>query len=99
MSTMDGFSSSQFAGVHMNDISIVEDLLLLNILLYDIDFVEGNILGELVWRSVQKLENTVRQLRYNIHISYVSSINAVSQSFRCPNYDTICTKHSLSGEI
>ena len=33
---MDGLSADQLQGVHMNDISIVEDLLTLNILLYDI---------------------------------------------------------------
>ena len=44
---MDGLSADQFQGVHMNDIPIVEDLLTLNILLYDIDIVDGNIVGEL----------------------------------------------------
>ena len=75
----------------MKDIPIVEDLLTLNILLillYDIDFVDGNIIGELARRNVQKNENTVRPLRYNNHICYVNNINAVFQSFRCPNCDT-----------
>ena len=85
---MDGLSPNQFQGVHMNDIPIVEDLLTLNILLYDIDIVDGDILGELARRSVQKYENTVRLLRYNNHICYVNNINAVFQSFRCPNCDT-----------
>ena len=85
---MDGLSADQFQGVHMNDIPIVEDLLTLNILLYDIDIVDGNIVGELARRSVQKYENTVRLLRYNNHICYVNNINAVFQSFRCPNCDT-----------
>ena len=71
----------------MNDIPTVEDLLTLNILLYDIDIVDGNIVGELARRSVQKNENTVRLLRYN-HICYVNNINAVFQSFCCPNCDT-----------
>ena len=47
----------------MNDIPIVENLLSLNILLYESDFVDGNIVGELARRSVQKHENTVRLLR------------------------------------
>ena len=85
---IDGLSADQFQGVHMNDIPIVEDLLTLNILLYDIDIVDGNIVGELARRSVQKYENTVRLLRYNNHICCVSNINAVFQSFRCPNCDT-----------
>ena len=43
-------------------------LLTLNILLFDKDIVDGNILGENSRRSVQKHENTVRLLRYNNHI-------------------------------
>ena len=85
---MDGLSPNRLQGVHMNDIPTVEDLLTLNILLYDIDIVDGNIIGELARRSVQKYENTVRLLRYNNHICYVNNINAVFQSFRCPNCET-----------
>ena len=40
---MDGLSADQFQGVHMNDIPIIEDLLTLNTLLYDIDIVDRNI--------------------------------------------------------
>ena len=85
---MDGLSADHFQGVHMNNFPFVEDLLTLNIVLYDIDIVDGNIVGELARRSVQKYENTVRLLRYNNHICYVSNIKAVFQSFRCPNCDT-----------
>ena len=41
---MEGLSPNQFQGVHLNDIPIVEDLLTLNILLYDIGIVDGNII-------------------------------------------------------
>ena len=71
----------------MNDNPIVEDLLTLNILLYGINFVDGNIIGELARRRVQKYDNTVGLLRYNNHICYVNKISAVFQSFRCPNCD------------
>ena len=84
----DGLSADQFQGVHMNDILFVEDVLTLNIVLYDIDILDGNIVGELARRSVQKYENTVRLLRYNNHICFVNNINAVFQSFRCPKCDT-----------
>ena len=50
--------------------------------------MDGNIVRELARRSMQKNEKTVRQLRYNNHICYVKNINAVFQSFRCPNRDT-----------
>ena len=72
----------------MNGNPFVEDLLTLKIVLYDIDILDGNIIGELAKQSVQKYENTVRLLRYNNHICYVNNINAVFQSFRCPNSDT-----------
>ena len=85
---MDRLSTVQIQGVHMNDIPFVEDLLSLNIVLYDIDIVDGNIVGELARRSVQKHENTLRLLRYNNHICYVNNINAVFQSYRSPNCDT-----------
>ena len=60
---MDGLSHNQFKRVHMNDVPFVEDLLTLNILLYDIDIVDGNIFGELAKRSVQKYDSTIRLLR------------------------------------
>ena len=80
-----GLGADQIQGDHLNDISFVQDLLTLKIVLYDIDIVDGNIIGELVRRSVQKYEKTVRLLRYNNHVCYVNNINAVFQSFRCPN--------------
>ena len=85
---MDGLSADHFRGVHMNDIPFVEGLLTRNIVLYDIDNVDGNIIGELSRQSLQKYNNTVRLLRYNSHICYVNNINAVFQAFRCPNCDT-----------
>ena len=89
---MDGLNTNQFQGVHMNDIPTVEDLLTLNILLYDIDIVDENIVGERARRNVQKSENTVRLLRNNNHIWYVNNIYAVFQSFRCPNCDTFLNR-------
>ena len=76
----------------MKDIPTVEDMLTLNILLYDIDIVDGNIVGELARRSVQKCKKTVRLLGYNKHICYVNNINAVFQFFRCPNCDNFFNK-------
>ena len=89
---VDGMSPNQFQGLHMNDIPTVADLLTLSIVLYDIDFVDGDIVGELARRSVHKYENTVRLLRYNRHICYVNNINGVFQSFHCPNNDSFFHK-------
>ena len=86
---MDGLSADELQRGHMNDIPIVEDLLTLSILLYDIDIVHGNIIGELARRSLQKNDNTVRVLRYNNHICYVNNITVVFHSFRSPNCDSL----------
>ena len=85
---VDGLSADQFQRVYMNDIPFVEDLLTRSIVLYDINIVDSNIIGELARRSVQKYENTVRLLIYNNRICYVNNNNAVFQSFRCPICDT-----------
>ena len=49
---------SKFQGVHLNDIPKVEDLLQLHIFLHDIDFVDGELIGELCRRSIQKFEKS-----------------------------------------
>ena len=76
----------------MNNVSVVEDLLTLNILLYDADILDENILGELARRSVQKYENSVQLLSYNNYLCFVSNNNAVFQSFCCPERDTFLTR-------
>ena len=85
---MGGLSPDQVQGVRMNNIPSVEGLLILNILLYDIDFVHDNNIGELARRGMKKYKNTVTLLRYKSHSCYVSTFNAVFQAFRCPNCDT-----------
>ena len=77
----------------MNDSPIVEDLLTVNIL-YDLDFVDGNIVDEIARGSVQKYANTVRLLRYNNDICYVNNLNAVLRPFRCPNCYTFFNRTS-----
>ena len=89
---MVGLSADQFQGVRTSNTLIVEDLISLNILLYDMDIADGNIIGELARRSVQKNENTVQLLRYNNYIRYVNNINAVFQSLCCTNGDTFFNK-------
>ena len=82
---MVGLSPTQFNGVHMNEVPVVEDLLTLSFLLYDTDIVDGEFIGEFARRSVQKYENNVRLLRHNKRIHYVGVIITVIQSFRCHN--------------
>ena len=82
-----GLSAGHFQGVHMNDILFVQDLLNLNIVMYDIDIVVGNIIGKFASRSMQKYNKTDGLLRYNNNLCYASKINAVFQVFHCPNCD------------
>ena len=83
---------SKLQGVHSNDISKVDDLLQLNIFLYDIDFVDGELIGELYRRNIQKYEKSVKLLRYNNNICYVNNINAFFKAFRCTTCDTFFSK-------
>ena len=83
---------SKFQGVHLNDIPKIEDLLQLNICLYDIDFVDGGLIGELCRRSFQKYENSFKLLRYNNHICYGNNIKALFKAFRGTRGDTIFSK-------
>ena len=84
--------SSKFQGVHMTDIPKMEEQLQLNIFHYDIDFVSGELIEELARRSIQKFEKSVKLLRYNNHICYVSDMNTFFKSCRCSICDTICSK-------
>ena len=49
-----GIEPTKFQEVCAGDIPLVEDLIQVNIFLYDIDFVDGSIVSELARRSVQK---------------------------------------------
>ena len=83
---------SKFQGIHLNDIPKVEDLLQLNIFLYDIDFVDGELIGELARRSIPKYEKSVKLLCYNHHICYVNNVNALFKAFLCAMCDTFFSK-------
>ena len=83
---------SKFQVVHMTDIPKVGEMLQFNIFLYDIVFVDGELIGELARRSIQKFEKSVKLLRYNNHICYVNNINAFFKTFRCTTSDTFFSK-------
>ena len=70
ISKMEGLSANHFQGVHMNDTPTAENLLTLNIQLYDLDIVDGKNVREIARQSVRKYKNTVQLLRYNNHICY-----------------------------
>ena len=83
---------SKFHGVCMDDIPYVEDMVIINIFIYDIDLIDGAIVGELARRSIKKYEKNVQLIRYNSHICYVDNINALFKAFRCPTCDTYFQK-------
>ena len=83
---------SKFQGVCMDDIPSVENIVAINIFIYDIDFIDGAMLGELARRSIKKYEKSVQMIRYNRHICYVDNINALFKAFRCPTCDTYFQK-------
>ena len=65
----------------MTDIPKVEEMLQLNHLLYDIDFVDGKLIGELARRIIQKLEK-------------LSNFYATTITFATSTTSTHCSKTS-----
>ena len=83
---------SKFQGVCMDDVPSVEDIVGINIFIYDIDLVDGAMVGELARRSIKKYEKNVQLIRYNSHICYLDNINALFKVFRCSTCDTYFQK-------
>ena len=75
---------SKFQGVCMDDIPSVEDIVGINIFIYDIDLIDGAMVRELAGRSIKKYEKNVQLIPYNSHIYYVDIIHALFKAFRCP---------------
>ena len=71
----------------MDDIPSVEDIVSINIFIYDIDLIDGAMVGELARRSIKTYEKNVQLIRYNSHICYVDKINELFKAFRCPTCD------------
>ena len=76
----------------MDDIPSVEDIVGINIFIYDIDLIDGAMVGEPARRSMKKYEKSVQLIRYNSHISYGDNIHALFKAFRCPTCDTYFQK-------
>ena len=82
MNEKEDLTSENFDGVSMDDIPLVEYVASINIFIYIIDIEDGKIIGELLRRSLQKYDDTVRLIKYNNHICYVSNINTVFQALQ-----------------
>ena len=82
-----GCDPESFTGVSFDQIPIIEELIKQNIFIYDFDIEDGEIIGELVRRSVERYDENIKLLRYNNHICYVNDINKFFKKFRCPSCD------------
>ena len=76
----------------MDDIPSVEEIVSINIFIYDVDLIDGAMVGELARRSIKKYEKNVQLIRHKSHICYVDNINALFKAFRCPTCDTYFQK-------
>ena len=76
----------------MDDIPSVEDIVRINILIYDIDLIDGAMVGELARRSIKKDEKNVQLIRCKSDICYVDNIHALFKAFRCATCDTYFQK-------
>ena len=85
--TASGCDPESFTGVSFDQIPIIEELIKQNIFIYDFDIEDGEIIGELVRRSVERYDENIKLLRYNNHICYVNDINKFFKKFRCPSCD------------
>ena len=81
--------------VQLNDIPTVEDLLQLKIFHYDFDFADGELIGELCRRAIQKYGQSVKILRYNNHLCCVNYMNALYKAFWCTTCDTFISKTGI----
>ena len=78
---------SKFQGVCMDDIPSLEDIVGISIFIYDIDFSDAPMFGELAQRSIKTYEKKVQLIRYNSHICHIDIINALFKAFGCPTCD------------
>ena len=78
---------SKFQEVCMDDIPSLEDIVRINIFIYDIDFIDGAMVGELARRTFKKYEKNVQLLRYNSPICNVDNNHALFKAFPCPTCD------------
>ena len=83
---------SKVQGVCMDDIPSVEGIVGINIFIYDIDLIDGAMVGALARRSIKKYQKNVQLIRYKSHICWVDNINAIFKAFRCPSCDIFFLK-------
>ena len=76
----------------MEDIPSVENIVGINIFIYDITLFDGAIVRELAPRSTKTYKKYVQLIRYNSQTCYVDNINALFKAFRCSTCDKYLQK-------
>ena len=72
----------------MDHFPSAEDIVGINIFIYDIDLIDGAMVVELARQSLKKYDKNVQLIRYKSHICYVDNFHAFFKAFRCPTCDT-----------
>ena len=85
--TAGGCDPEHFAGASFDQVPIIEELIKQNTFIYDLNIEDGEIIGELVRRSVERYDENIKLLRYNNQICYVNDNNKFFKKFRCPSCD------------
>ena len=76
----------------MADIPSVEEIVGINIFIYDIDLFDGARVGELAQRSIKKHEKTVQLIQYKSHMCHVDKNQCTLQGFPLSNLRYIFPK-------
>ena len=71
----------------MEDIAALEYIVQAVSFQYDIDKIHGSMIGDLARRGIGKHSNSVRLLRYNSHIRFVSEFKLLFMAYRCTSCD------------
>ena len=80
-----GTDAASFRGFGMEDIAAVENLVYAAIFMYDIDGIDKPMTSWLAKTNLGLYSSTVRLIRRNSHICYVSDINAFFKAHSCPS--------------
>ena len=76
----------------MNDIRSVEDIVGINTFAYNVDLIDGAMVGELARRSIKKYEKNVQLIRYNRSYLLRSQYQCTLQVFPLSNLRYIFSK-------
>ena len=87
-------SVQNFREIGLKDLHLVERLAEVTILVYDIEVLDGGIIGELAERSLRRFDSTATLLRYKNDICYVTDVYKVFKSFRRSTWNTFFTRSS-----